>query len=85
MRANHDIQWTRVLPCLCGGSVRADRRWPTKGVADHNRSRLHQEWREARELDAPQPSRGANVSPSATLADTRRPARGLIPLGRPAA
>ena len=40
---------TSILPCACGGRVRADRRFPTVGVQHHNRTKRHQAWRKARE------------------------------------
>lgn len=36
-----------VKPCVCGGTVRADLRFPTEGVRNHNRSTRHMDWRRA--------------------------------------
>lgn len=36
---------TLVKPCVCGGTVRADRWEPREGVHSHQRTTLHQEWR----------------------------------------
>lgn len=43
---DHAVQ---VRPCACGGTVRADVRFPVDGVSRHNRSKAHEAWRAARE------------------------------------
>lgn len=48
---------TRTLPCVCGGTVRADRRAPAAGVRAHQRTRLHREWR----------AKGADNAPTGTV------------------
>lgn len=35
-------------PCVCGGTIRADRHEPAQAVQAHNRSNLHRAWRESR-------------------------------------
>lgn len=47
-----DYPSTRVVPCACGGRVRADRTNPAAGVAAHNRTKLHRAWLADREAAA---------------------------------
>ena len=35
----------KVLPCVCGGTVRADVRSPEAGVRSHNSSKRHRAYR----------------------------------------
>ena len=40
----------RVVPCVCGGQVRVDVRFPNPGMSSHQRSKRHQAWRQANGL-----------------------------------
>lgn len=39
------VSRTRTLPCVCGGTVRADRIEPAAGLRAHQRTNVHRAWR----------------------------------------
>lgn len=41
----------KVLTCVCGGRIRADRVFPAEGVRSHQRTKQHQAWRAARDAE----------------------------------